>query len=149
MTNGIDVQRARSAKDGSYVVWGLYEDTWEFSVSYTPLCLRDRSYVTMYYPNSPFASENMSISQGEHEHDVTLPIDDDHDEMADSWEEENGLDTARNDAQEDPDQDGISNLEEYRAQSNPTQEKESQCGCQSTNASLLIPVLLMAWRRRE
>ena len=149
MTNGIDVQRARSAKDGTYTVWGLYEDAWEFSISYTPLCPNDRSYVTMYYPNTPTASEDIIIEQEIYEHNMTLPIDDDHDEMADAWEEENGLDTTRNDSQEDPDQDGISNLEEYRSQSNPTEEKESQCGCRSSNASFLIPILLLAWRRRE
>ena len=149
MSNGVDVQRARSDKDGSYTVWGLYEDTWEFSVSYTPLCPNDRSYVTMYYPNSPTASESMMIDQREQEHNIILPIDDDHDEMSDTWEDENGLNSAYNDAQEDPDQDGISNLEEYRSQSNPTQEKTSQCGCQSNSASFVIPILLLAWRRRE
>lgn len=149
MTNGIDVERAKSSKDGSYIVWGLYEDAWEFSVSYSALCPKDRSYVTMYYPNVPTASEMLIMEQSEHEHNVTLPVDDDHDEMADAWEEENGLNTTKNDAQEDPDQDGISNLEEYRNQSNPTQERDSQCGCQSNSASLVIPILLLAWRRRE
>ena len=69
--------------------------------------------------------------------------------MADAWEDENGLDTARNDAHEDPDQDGISNLEEYQNQSDPTEEKEPQCGCQSTSASFLLPIFFLAWRRRE
>ena len=149
MNNGIDIQRARSAKDGTYTVWGLYEDTWEFSVSYAPLCQSDRSYVTMYYPNTPLYSEDMLIEQSTHEHNVTLPIDDDHDQMADAWEEENGLDPARNDAQEDPDLDGLSNLEEYQNQSDPTEEKEPQCGCQSTSASILLPIFFLAWRRRE
>ena len=125
MNNGIDIN-VLEAPRMEHIPWGLYEDTWEFSVSYTPLCQSDRSYVTMYYPNNATYLEDMIIDQSTHEHNVTLPIDDDHDQMADAWEEENGLDPARNDALEDPDLDGLSNLEEYQNQSDPTEEKESQ-----------------------
>lgn len=147
--NEVETQRARTAIDGSYTVWGLYEDAWELSVSYTPLCTQDRSYVTMYYPNEPILYEELQIGEADQIHNMILPIDDDHDEMADAWEEEYGLDPLRNDAQEDPDEDGISNLEEYRNQSNPTETAAPTCGCQGTGASFLFPVLLFALRRRE
>jgi hypothetical protein len=149
MSNGVETQRARSEKDGSYTIWGLSEDAWDFSVSYTALCPNDRSYVSMYYPNEPIPSERINIDQPEQNHDLILPIDDDHDEMSDAWEEDNGLDSSRNDAQEDPDEDGVSNLEEYRNQSNPTEISPSTCGCQSSGASFLLPIVLIALRRRE
>jgi len=44
---------------------------------------------------------------------VTMPNDADNDGMLDAWEEAHGLDPSRNDAPEDPDGDGVSNLHEF------------------------------------
>ncbi len=49
---------------------------------------------------------------------VTL-VDNDADGMTDSWEENNGLDSTVNDAELDPDGDGLSNLDEFKAGSDP------------------------------
>jgi hypothetical protein len=46
-------------------------------------------------------------------------IDEDHDGMPDDWETRYGLDPTHNDANDDPDGDGVSNLDEYQADTNP------------------------------
>jgi hypothetical protein len=45
--------------------------------------------------------------------------DSDNDEMPDSWEEQYGLNPFVNDASDDPDNDGFSNIQEYRANTDP------------------------------
>ncbi len=47
-------------------------------------------------------------------------VDDDGDGLADSWEQEQGLDTTTDDADGDADGDGVSNLEEFERGSDPT-----------------------------
>ena len=44
----------------------------------------------------------------------------DNDGMPDDWESQYGLDTGKNDAYNDPDSDGLVNLEEYQHHTNPT-----------------------------
>jgi hypothetical protein len=46
--------------------------------------------------------------------------------MPDDWEEAMGLDPSRNDAEEDPDNDGISNIEEYENGSDPYESADNQ-----------------------
>lgn len=48
-----------------------------------------------------------------------LITDSDRDGMPDKWEEENGLNSTRDDSNEDPDEDGLTNLEEYQYNTNP------------------------------
>lgn len=49
----------------------------------------------------------------------TLPEDSDGDGMPDAWEIAHGLDPAVNDANQDKDNDGLTNIEEYRRSTNP------------------------------
>ncbi|MHA1352983.1 MAG: binary toxin-like calcium binding domain-containing protein [Candidatus Heimdallarchaeaceae archaeon] len=46
-------------------------------------------------------------------------VDLDHDNMPDRWEEDNGLNTNVDDSSSDPDSDGLTNLEEYQAGTEP------------------------------
>jgi len=48
------------------------------------------------------------------QNDVGFPQDSDNDGMADNWEKENGLDLSADDSDADPDDDGLTNFEEYR-----------------------------------
>ena len=64
----------------------------------------------------------------------TLPRDHDHDAMGDRWERRYWLDTTRDDAAEDPDDDGLTNLMEFRLRTNPNAPEgewvvQQNCGC--------------------
>lgn len=50
---------------------------------------------------------------------LTINFDYDSDGMPDAWEAQNGLNPLQNDAQEDPDNDGIVNIDEYTLSFNP------------------------------
>lgn len=51
---------------------------------------------------------------------VPVPqVDSDGDGMDDSWEEKYGLNTSRDDSMEDPDGDGVKNIQEYKDNTNP------------------------------
>jgi F0F1-type ATP synthase membrane subunit c/vacuolar-type H+-ATPase subunit K len=56
----------------------------------------------------------------------TPGIDQDNDGMDDDWESNNGLDNTTNDANEDPDGDGMTNIEEYLEYSDPQNEEDSK-----------------------
>ena len=149
-SNDGETLRDTTSADGSYELWGLYEGDWTVQVSYQNLCPQDPSFVTIHYPNIPdvrlsepfFAAENTQT-----EHNFVMPNDNDFDGMSDEWERDVGLDPTQNDAMEDPDDDGISNLDEYYAQSNPFDIQEG-CSCSKANAALLLPFAFFLFRRK-
>jgi hypothetical protein len=91
-------------------------------VSYTPFCSADPSFVPVFAPDAltltdaavfePTPGERFDV-------ELILPPDGDADGMDDIWELAWHLDPLRDDGDEDPDGDSISNLEEYRADTDP------------------------------
>jgi hypothetical protein len=66
------------------------------------------------------ANTNQADADGHGLGDTCDPLtDSDGDEMPDDWETQNGLDPNRDDAAADPDEDGISNLDEYLGETDP------------------------------
>lgn len=141
--------------DGRYRIDGLPADTWELWVDYEAYCPNDPGYVGVAYPDRIGTEPALlvAIAGGEvFEWDPALPPDDDHDGMDDVWEEEHGLDPDRDDADEDPDGDGYSNLQEYWVGTDPLDAapEARSCGCgRGADAWLLAPLFLAGARRRR
>jgi hypothetical protein len=57
----------------------------------------------------------------------------DHDRMADKWEKRHHLNTHANDARKDPDHDGLSNLSEFRHNTNPQKADSDNDGIDDQN----------------
>ena len=107
------------------------------------------SYTSSFgFSQSPFESEIIYLKEKEiYREDIILFVDSDHDKMSDQWEQSVGLQIGVDDANEDPDEDGIPNLEEFYEQSNPL---DSGCGCANrSNLILFLPLSFFMLRRRE
>jgi len=136
-----DYQREYSDSDGYALMYGLQSGTWDILISHTPVCPNDMGYIIP-------ASQSISIPTTETV-DIILLRDHDQDGMPTSWEEEWGLDPYQDDANEDPDEDGLSNLQEYQLGSQPTTfDSPSECGCQDSKSALLWIGPLLWVRRR-
>ncbi|MGC6509094.1 MAG: carboxypeptidase regulatory-like domain-containing protein [Myxococcota bacterium] len=154
-TKGDETKRATSSRTGAYTLHGLETGDWSLSVQFSPYCSSDISYVTTYFQNTPNPNNigKYTITTAEAETlDWTLPLDLDWDAMGDAWEERHGLDTAFDDSGEDPDGDGISNLEEYWYNTDPMESNavKGACGCQQGQAANLLVFLLpiLGFRRK-
>ncbi len=142
--------------EGNYTLAGLTTGSWQLYARYAHYCLQDPGYVTVYWQDQVYdlRAEAVQLVQGESlQADFVLPGDDDHDEMGDSWEQSYGLDTGRDDAAEDPDGDGYTNLEEYRLGTDPTQvyDDGEGCGCRRNSRALVgLPLLVLpGWLRKR
>lgn len=72
------------------------------------------------------------------------PLDKDNDGMLDSWEIQYSLNTSKNDAEEDQDKDGLSNIREFTLQSNPNLSDTDSDGLGDNEEVLLGTDLLNA-----
>jgi MYXO-CTERM domain-containing protein len=144
---------------GEFSLTGLPEGEWRVRAYVDPRCPDDPGFVPIYWPQrvDPALWEAAALTPTGPEHEVlfVLPQDDDHDQMGDRWERRHGLDTTLDDSQQDPDQDGLSNLVEYRTGRDP-QIMDGEwvtvrsCGCSSAPGSAPLWLLgLVALRRRR
>lgn len=147
--------------DGAFLANGLPAGEWSVRAQTSPLCPNDPGHVSVHWPNEvdPLMADSLTIGS-EHPSptvNLTMPTDNDHDAMGDRWERRFGLDTAIDDALEDPDQDGLNNLTEYRLRTHPFEAEgywviERQCGCSASPSPpsfASVVLLLLAFIRRR
>ena len=156
-TGEVDV--ASTDSDGDYELAGLPAGVYQIKARYSPYCDADPGWVTVYWSGTvnELLAGYTGLAGGERydAFDFVLPIDDDQDEMGDLWEQQYGLDTSRDDSQEDPDGDGYTNLEEYRLGMDPTSASsgaDRACGCSAAGRGGWVAwcgaLLGLALRRR-
>ncbi len=150
---GVDFDTTKA--DGTWIIEGLPAGSWKVQVNVNPLCPADPDWVDQHWDGVYLLDFSVAIplTAGEHRENLNfiLPADNDHDRMGDQWEAENGLDTERDDAGEDPDEDGFTNLQEWQLGSDPTSaQSAAACGCgEGKSALLLLPLLPLLQRRRK
>lgn len=147
---------AASDREGHYEIQGLFADDWTLRVEYSAYCPGDHSWVRVWYEDQIRQELTVAVplAEGESlEWNPALPPDHDQDEMDDEWEREMGLDPEADDADEDPDEDGYTNLAEYLLGTNPLDETEQPTcgGCGSASGPVwlaVVPLFVLGRRRR-
>jgi hypothetical protein len=108
-------------------------------------CAGDPTSVTRWWPEarSRVAASALTLQAGEARElgEVLLPVDGDADGMDDLWELAWGLDLLRDDSSEDPDGDGLSNLDEYLGESDPLNGPSMAITCQQAGLGRGLPSL--------
>ena len=138
-----DYDRQYTDDEGIGLMYGLQNGYWELVLAHSPVCPNDMGYIIPEL--EPVAIPQLETLE------VILLRDDDQDGMPTAWEEEWGLDPYTDDAEGDPDGDGLTNLQEYTMGSEPTKADETtECGCESSKSGLLVlPTLFWIGRRRR
>jgi hypothetical protein len=146
---------------GRFTLAGLPTGSWQVRTYVDPRCPSDSGYVPIFWPQrvNPSQWESVDLSPDDNPYSIRfeLPQDDDHDQMGDRWEQRHRLDTTTDDSAGDPDNDGLSNLEEYRTGRDPhvrngTWVTVNRCGCASApgpRLPWLVPLLFLILRRRD
>lgn len=156
---------ASADEEGAFELNGLESGRYRVQAKYSPWCERDPSWVSVWYPDDAVYEAYagaLALAEGERVEDLvfTLPRDADADGMGDAWESEQGLDPERDDADEDPDEDGYTNLEEYLLGTDPTLDEGEGgglggegCGCGGDKgaaaSALLLGLFAPLLRRRR
>jgi len=146
---------------GTFTMVGVPEGRWNIRSQVGPNCESDPGFITTYWPAEvdPSMEETVELSLDTpvQAFRFVLARDDDHDQMGDRWERRYGLNTSWDDAHDDPDDDGLSNLLEFRLRTNPLEPEgywtvTRSCGCSAnTNPApwMWAPLFLVAALRRR
>lgn len=123
-------------EDGTVRIDGLGDGVHHFEAWSAWSCPSDPGWVRMWWDDArtDALATPFSLTGGEETDlgEVTMLADDDHDGMGDTWETEEGLDPTRDDAGEDPDGDGYTNLEEWQLDTHPATVDAAAAGCGCT-----------------
>jgi len=146
---------------GTFTLSGLPTGEWRVRTYVDPHCPDDPGYVSIYWPQridpALWEATDLHPEDGALLARFELPQDDDHDQMGDRWERRHRLDPSEDDSSLDPDEDGLSNLDEYRSGRDPhvrdgTWVTVHRCGCASAPGpvlSWLLPLMVLIRRRGE
>lgn len=138
--------RTYSDSNGEFILYGITEGVWSIQANYKPICPNDIDYI-----ETPESIATLGAPR-ELEVTLTLLLDDDQDGMPTSWEEEYGLDPYVANANEDPDGDGYSNLEEYTQGTDPMEKHSKppkQCSCTNSDSAIFLPMVWVVYRGRR
>ena len=152
----VRVRVVHAGRDGAWEATGLQAGTWQVRAQYDPICLEDGGFATQWWEGARSMEDSgeVGLAAGDSRLgvDFALHEDNDFDAMADDWEREHGLNPERNDAEEDADGDGWTNLQEYLADTDPNEAEEGGCGCATQRSGGwfgLSWLVLIASRRRR
>ncbi len=145
---------ATSEEDGSYRLAPLVPGSYTLQAEPYRYCFDDPGWVTWYSGGERRLADAQVIHVAEgaaFELDIRLPRDVDGDEMADLWEWTHFLDTAVDDSLDDPDLDGVANIDEYLESTDPREDMLGGRGCRAAPAqgASVAPVLLLVWSLRR
>jgi len=141
---------ATSDEDGAFRLAPLLPGTYTLQAEPYRYCFDDPGWVTWYSGDERRLVDAQVIHVAEgavYEVDVRLPRDLDGDSMDDAWELRHFLEPVRDDSLEDPDLDGVANLDEYLESTDPREDLWGGGGC-DTSPGRRAPVaaaLLLAW----
>ncbi|MBN1336178.1 MAG: carboxypeptidase regulatory-like domain-containing protein [Deltaproteobacteria bacterium] len=148
---------ATSERDGTWTVPGLPPGSLRLAGSREAWCPGDPNWAPAWWDGARREEDATLVDlvegRSRRGFELVLPVDDDQDGMADAWERENGLDPERDDAEEDPDGDGLTNLDEYLADGDPGARGPRACGCATRGTGgvsilWLVALALASGRRR-
>jgi hypothetical protein len=149
-----------SDAQGYFSIGGLQGGDWELSVESAVYCPDDPGWVPIYWPGTvnPDWAEKLTLAAAEQVDglEIVVPFDGDHDLMGDGWERNNQLDPTRDDSEDDPDGDNLTNLDEYHLGTDPQHASliDGGCGCSSLPSTramfwALGPLVFGLARRRS
>jgi len=146
---------ATTDRDGLFELGGLAPGDYRVRIEGPSFCDDDPGWVPVYAPagRTPGAGALLEMGAGHLDLDpVLLPPDMDRDAMDDVWELVWGLDSAVDDSAEDPDADGLSNLDEYRRHTDPWDGLAASCsqlGKRPVTALLFVLLVFVVAGRRH